>query len=289
MHSNALAAFFALLSAAMIAVGTVWRHRILRSGLSQWEANASPLASLRTPAWWLSIALAFGAYGMQALALAVGSLLVVQPVLVLSLMLTLVLAARVERRRMEADETFWAIVLTLCVGVLVFFGRPLPGDRPSRTWEWVAAIALGALVCGALFAAAYRRPTPAPTKALLYGIVCGAAFGFLAVFAKVSVDAFTAGGLDELLGTWQLWALLATAVVGTAVQQYAFGAGTLSRSLPAMKITEPIVALALGFTLLGEDFAVSSVPGWLAISVAVVGMVGATGMLSRRPDPRHQP
>lgn len=286
MHSNALAVFFAFLSAAMIAVGTVWRHHIVRSGLGQWEANASPLTSLSTPGWWLSIALAFGAYAVQALALAFGSLLVVQPVLTLSLMLTLALSARVERRHMEVDEAFWGLVLTLCVGVLVLFGRPLPGERLGPAWEWVAAIAVGTAACGTLFAVAYRRPTPAPTKALLYGIVCGAAFGFVAVFAKVSVDAFTAGGLDTLLATWQFWALLATAVIGTAVQQYAFGAGILSRSLPAMKIAEPLVALALGHFLLGESFAALSLPfGWVLLCAAIAGMVGATAMLSRRPAP----
>ena len=61
MHSNALAILFAFISALMIAVGTVWRHRILRAGLSQAEANASPMDSLKRPTWWLSLALAFGA------------------------------------------------------------------------------------------------------------------------------------------------------------------------------------------------------------------------------------
>lgn len=283
MHNNALAVLFAFTSALMIAVGTVWRHRILRSGLTQAEANASPLASLSRPSWWLSLALAFGAYAVQALALAFGSLLVVQPILVLSLMLTLVLSARVEHRHMEADETFWALTLTACVGIVVVLGRPIPGERIVPTWEWAVFIAGGCALFGALFAVAYRRHTPAPAKALLYGIVCGAVFGYLAVFSKVTVDAFTHGGLEEMLVTWQFWALLASSIVGTGVQQYAFGAGVLSRSLPAMKIVEPLVALSLGYMLLGEDFGVSSVVGWAVIVAAIVGMMVATGMLSRKP------
>ncbi|MDY5786394.1 DMT family transporter [Corynebacterium sp.] len=283
MHSNALAIVFALTSALMIAVGTVWRHQILRAGLTQVEANAAPLASISRPAWWLSLSLAFGAYGMQALALAFGSLLVVQPVLVLSLMLTLVLAARVEKRRMEADETFWALVLTACVGTVVILGRPLPGERVAPTWEWMLTMATGLCIAGTVFAIAYRRPLPAPTKALLYGIVCGAVFGYLAVFSKSTVDAFARGGAAQLVVTWQFWALLATSVIGTAVQQYAFGAGVLSRSLPAMKIVEPLIALLLGFTLLGESFAISSLLGWAVIIAAIVGMMVATGMISRKP------
>lgn len=280
---SALAILLAFTSALMIAVGTVWRHSILRSGLGQAEANSSPLASLSRPSWWLSLALAFGAYAVQALALAFGSLLVVQPVLVLSLMLTLMLAARVERRPMEADETFWGLILTLCVGVVVILGRPLPGQRIAPTWEWAAFIAAGFLLGAALFALAYRRPTPAPTKALLYGIVCGTVFGYLAVFSKASVDAFTHGGAAAMLGTWQFWALIASSIVGTGVQQYAFGAGVLSRSLPAMKIMEPLVALSLGYVVLGEDFSVSGLAGWGAIVAAIAGMMLATGMLARKP------
>ncbi len=283
MHSNALAILFAFISALMIAVGTVWRHRILRAGLSQAEANASPMDSLKRPTWWLSLALAFGAYGMQALALAFGSLLVVQPVLVLSLMLTLVLSARVEHRRMEMDETFWALVLTGCVGILVVLGHPMPGHRIAPTWEWAAFIAGGTALFGLMFVGTYRRPAAAPTKALLYGIVCGAIFGYLAVFSKVSVDAFAHGGVARMLVTWQFWALLASSILGTAAQQYAFGAGVLSRSLPAMKIVEPLVALSLGYMVLGEDFKVSSVLGWTVIALAIVGMMVATGMLSRKP------
>ncbi len=283
MQNNALAVFFAFLSALTIAVGTVWRHRILRRGLDHSESNASPMASISKPAWWLSLSLAFCAYGMQAVALAFGSLLVVQPVLVLSLMLTLVFSARAERRVMELDEIFWAAVLTVCVGVVVVLGRPLPGQRLAPTWQWSICLGFAAVVFGSLFAIAYRRRTPAPTKALLFGIVCGAVFGLLALFSKVTVDAFTRGGVAELLVTWQFWGLLVSSVVGTVVQQYAFGAGVLSRSLPAMKIVEPLVALFLGFFLLGESFAVTSLVGWAAIVAAIVGMMAATGMLSRRP------
>ncbi|MCT2023820.1 DMT family transporter [Corynebacterium sanguinis] len=281
VHNNALAVSFALLSAVTIAVGTVWRHHILRAGLHHTEANSSPLGAMRRPQWWLSILLAFVAYGLQAVALAFGSLLVVQPILVLSLMFTLVLAARVERRPMEPAETLWAFVLTACVGVVVVLGRPLPGERLAPAWEWAAAIGAGVVACATIFALAYRRSPAA--QALLYGIVCGAVFGYLAVFSKVAVDAFAAGGLPAMLSTWQFWAMVVSSLFGTVVQQYAFGAGVLSRSLPAMKIVEPLIALFLGLSILGEYLQVESVFGWLVMGASIGGMLVATGMLARKP------
>ena len=78
-----------------MAAGTVWRHRIMRDG-------SSVVKSMRRPAWWASMGLAFLAYGFQAAALAFGTLLVVQPILALSLMLTLV---SVSYTHLRAHET----------------------------------------------------------------------------------------------------------------------------------------------------------------------------------------
>ncbi|MEH0148062.1 DMT family transporter, partial [Corynebacterium sp. Q4381] len=256
MQSNITAATFAIISAVLIAVGTVWRHRILRAGQARSEANDAPLASLSNIRWWLSIAIALLAYAFQAAALAYGSLLIVQPILVLSLMLTLILSAVAERRRMSRHECIWAALLTASVAVVVLIGRPQPGTREVPGWEWVAVIALGLALTAGAFAFAYRRSPQ--TQALTFGATCGAIYGYLAVFAKVAVDVLAREGVWAMLRSWQLWAVVATAVVGLVVQQYAFGAGDLAASLPASKVAEPIVALALGYVLLDEEFAVGA-------------------------------
>lgn len=262
----------------LIAVGTVWRHRILRAGQGTGEANNAPLKSLRQPAWWASLAIALAAYGFQAAALAFGSLLVVQPILVLSLMLTLVLSARVERRRMTRAETVWAIILTASVAVVVILGRPQPGQRDVAAWEWALVTALGLAAGVAAFAFAYRR-SPA-TKALTYGLTCGAVYGYLAVFAKVAMDELVRGGVAAMLSAWQFWAVLISAVVGVLVQQYAFGAGNLATSLPASKVAEPLLALALGYLLLGETFAVGSL-GVVVMVASISVMLVAAVQLTR--------
>ncbi|WP_234947990.1 MULTISPECIES: DMT family transporter [Corynebacterium] len=266
MHSNGLAAILALISALLIAVGTVWRHRILRAGQARTEANDAPLTSLRKPAWWLSVGVALLAYAFQAAALAFGSLLVVQPILVLSLMLTLLLSAHVARTPMSRAEAFWAVVLTVAVGCVVIVGKPVPGTRAVAAWEWVAVCAAAALGTAGAFAFASRRSPQ--TKALTYGLACGAIYGLLAVFAKVAMDALARGGVVALLTCWQFWAVVVSALAGVVVQQYAFGAGDLATSLPASKVGEPVVALALGYALLGEEFAVR--PALMLVPVAVM-------------------
>lgn len=279
MHNNLLAIGFAFTSALLIAVGTVWRHQILRAGRKQGEVNESPLRALKRPAWWLSLALALAAYGFQAVALAFGSLLVVQPLLVLSLMLTLLLSARVERRRLSTATSFWSVLLTAFVGIVVVVGRPVPGDRTPPTWGWLLAVGLG--LAGLFATFAFSRSRSAAFQSLAFGILCGAIFGYLAVFSKVAVDAYVRGGIAGILSAWQFWAMLASAVLGTVVQQYAFGAGKLATTLPAMKVVEPLVALSLGLVLLGEKFALTGFLGWTAMVVTIAGMLFSAAMVTR--------
>lgn len=293
VHNNALAVLFAFASALTIAIGTVWRHQIVlhyndeqqaqheqQQAQHERQRSAGAIGAVKRPTWWLSLSLAWVAYGFQAVALAFGTLLVVQPVLVLSLLLTLLLSARVEHRRMELDETFWATVLTVAVGVLVVLGRPEPGSREASISEWLVALGAG-MAAMAVTAFVAKRQTSV-MRAFLLGAICGAIFGYLAVFSKTAVDAFVRGGIVELVTTWPLYALIAAAVVGTIVQQYAFAAGDLSRSLPAMKIFEPLLAYSLGMTLLGETFTVTTVWGWVLMALAVVAMFVATFFLSRK-------
>lgn len=272
MHNNFLAVVFALVSAATMAGGTVWRHRIMRDG-------SSVLRSMRRPAWWGSMGLAFTAYGFQAAALAFGSLLVVQPILALSLMLTLVFSAWAAKRHMQPAEAFWAIVLTASVASVVVVGRPAPGERTPATWEWAVVVGAGAVVSITACAIASRRR--ANSRALIYGIICGAMFGFQAVFSKVAVDDFVAGGVAGLIMSWQLWAMLVAATAGTIVQQYAFAAGNLATSLPASKIVEPLLAFSLGLTLLGESFRDQSVFGYVLVGSSVSVVLISAAFLTR--------
>lgn len=262
-----------------MAAGTVWRHRIMRAGAAEGENNDSPMRSMKRPAWWASLGIAFLAYGFQAAALAFGSLLVVQPILALSLMLTLLFSAWAAKRHMQPAEALWAVLLTASVGGVVVLGRPVPGERTPATWEWWAVVGTAVAIVVGSYAFASRRP-PA-SKALIFGAACGGMYGYQAVFSKVAVDDFVHGGVLGLLSSWQLWAMLLAATAGTIVQQYAFAAGNLATSLPASKIVEPIVAFALGLAVLGETFRVDSVLGWVAVGASIGIMLVSAAMLTR--------
>jgi len=63
-------------------------------------------------------------------------------------------------------------------------------------------------------------------------------------------------------------------------QQSAFRASTLTASLPAMTVTEPVVASVLGVTVLGERLDTPG-PQLFVLIAAVVAVIVATTALAR--------
>ncbi|MDO4909557.1 MAG: DMT family transporter [Corynebacterium sp.] len=274
MHNNALAVLFAFASALTIAWGTVVRHRIAEN----LGAGKSMRAVIRRPLWWAGTSTALIAYGLQAIALGFGSLLAVQPVLVLKLMLSLPMSARFAKRRISKAQLFWASLLTVSVGIMVIFGRPLPGQSHPSLYRWIPAIVVGlALLSGLVYLANHQLRSE---KAVLLGIVTGGTFGYVSLFSKATVDLFVRHGWQGLVLNWEPYVLVATAIIGTILQQYAFNAGSLKDSLPAMTVGEPIFAFVLGYLILGEKFTANGIE-WLFMGIALVVMIISTFALSR--------
>ncbi|OHR35498.1 hypothetical protein HMPREF3042_08885 [Corynebacterium sp. HMSC074C05] len=325
VNNDLLAAILALLSALSIAWGTVIRHNLsgtLEEGTSTLRGVAK---TLKLPRWWLGSGLAIAGYVFQVAALAFGTLLLVQPLLVMKLMLTLPLAAKVNSRRISRSEMIWSVALTFAVATLVLLGKPTAGSTDIPTYLWGWALAAGGVVTCGLYAAAVQWPntgtgsgsnagsgsntsdSPAIAdrsstdnstgstsdtkqrgvlrqnpKALLLGTATGWLYGFVALLSKSVVDTYVNGGLVQLLLSWELWLLVALAVIGVGLQQAAFNAGPLQASLPAMTVVEPIVAFSLGYIVLGERFQAVGVQ-WVALFIALATMISATIVLAARP------
>ncbi|OFR61958.1 hypothetical protein HMPREF2899_04145 [Corynebacterium sp. HMSC072D01] len=319
VNNDLLAAILALLSALSIAWGTVIRHNLsgtLEEGTSTLRGVAK---TLKLPRWWLGSTLAIAGYVFQVAALAFGTLLLVQPLLVMKLMLTLPLAAKVNGRRISRSEMIWSVALTFAVATLVLLGKPTAGSTDIPTYLWGWALAAGGVVTCGLYAAAVQWPntgtgsgsntsdSPAIAdrsstdnstgstsdtkqrgvlrqnpKALLLGTATGWLYGFVALLSKSVVDTYVNGGLVQLLLSWELWLLVALAVIGVGLQQAAFNAGPLQASLPAMTVVEPIVAFSLGYIVLGERFQAVGVQ-WVALFIALATMISATIALAARP------
>lgn len=268
----------ALGAALCIAIGTVVRQRTAAVVPIDDVGVLGPITTLvKQPVWWIGTLVGIGGYALQAAALGLGSLLLVQPLLVLSLLFALPLGARFAGRTIGAREWMWAAALTVSVAILVLVGNPKPGIERAEARHW-AVICLVGIPIVALCVFAGQRSSGS-RKALLLGIAGGTLFGVAAVLTKGVVH-LVSQGIVPLVSSFELYALIVVAVAAITLQQSAFQAGALQASLPATTVMEPVVASMLGFLVLGEYLAVDrSVTAILVL--AVLAMIAATIALAR--------
>jgi drug/metabolite transporter (DMT)-like permease len=228
---------------------------------------------------------AIAGYVFQAFALAHGSLLLVQPLLVSSLLFVLPLNAWFSHLRVSATDWCWAVVLTTALTVFVLVGQPREGHYRPAIPAWTVALA-GAVPLVVVCVLAARRAV-GRLRAMLLAIAVAVLLGMIAVLTKVSTHRFAAGGWHGLLTVPAPYLLVALAVTVTVLQQSAFRAGALQASVPIMLVGEPVVAVLLGVVVLGEHLVVHDA-GAVVLAAVVALMTTATIALGRGSGARTE-
>ncbi|MDT5232010.1 MAG: hypothetical protein QOE94_3290 [Mycobacterium sp.] len=277
--SHALAIGSALLAAFWAAVGIVVRQRAIQGEAGNPEDSGAIVTSwVRRPSWWAGTLGAVGGYVFQALALAHGSLLLVQPLLVSSLLFVLPLGARFSNQHVRARDWWWALVLITALTVFVLVGQPREGHYRPPVPAWSVAL-IGSVPVVIVCVLAARRMVGRP-RAMLLATAVAVLLGMIAVLTKVSTHRLAVRGWHGLLTVPAPYLLVVLAVVVTVLQQSAFHAGALQASVPIMLVGEPVVAVLLGVVILGEHLVVPGA-GALILTLAVAAMTAATIALGR--------
>ncbi|MEV6612017.1 DMT family transporter [Kutzneria sp. NPDC051319] len=264
-----LGVLLAVLASAMNAAASVLQRKADR------EQSAFGLRMLldvvRRPVWLAGIGCVVLGFGLQAVALAVSPVSVVQPLLISELPLTLLLASMVFRRSI-ADRDWWA-VLAMAAGLAVFSYCLEPsGGEPLRAplWTWIVGLAATLLLMGALVLGGRRCSSG--RRAALLGLATGVGFGTTAVL----VAAVGAAGVGSMFVTWQTYALVVLGPASFLLLQNTLQAGPLVASQPGMTLSNPLVATAWGFTVFGEH---ARGGGWLAGEILGAALI-AVGTLT---------
>lgn len=277
MSTTDSAALLAIAAALMIGVGDVLEQR------SAQQVTDKPVGTfalfrrlLRDRRWWTGSLVAAAGFGLQAAALGLGSVVLVQALSVTSLLFALVISATVNHRRITRWQGIWAVLLVAAVAVVVTVGNPQAGNpRGSfQTWTVVAAIMGPGLILCVIGA----RKFSGSIGALLLGLMSGSLWGLFTVLTKGVVDQL-GHGIPALLRMPEVYAWALLGIAATAWEQSAFRAGPLTASLPAVTVAEPIVGSVLGVTVLGETLRTNDV-GLVAIGVSVAVMIAATVALA---------
>ena len=92
------------------------------------EGEALVASLIRSPRWWAGLIGDGGGYVMQAVALSLGSVLVVQPLIVTSLLFALPLSAKFSGIRITRSA--WSLAIMLAISLAIFL---VVGDPPRET------------------------------------------------------------------------------------------------------------------------------------------------------------
>lgn len=237
----------AFIGAVMFAVSAVAQQRAA-ADVPEGEALLARL--IRNPRWWAGIIGDAGGFGFQVAALAMGSVLIVQPILVTALVFALPLAAHYSGRRVTLSMWLQAAALSVALAVFLVVGDPTEGhvDAPWRHWLGPLGLVCALIVVGVVVAAVVKIPS---LQALLLGTAAGLLFGISAALTTHVTQLFGQGA-SAVLTSWQPYTLVATGVAGLYLQQRGYQVGPLSASLPAFTVAEPLGAAFIGITVLDE-------------------------------------
>lgn len=225
------------------------------------EVALSPrlvLDLLQRPAWLGGVAAITAGFLLQALALANGQLSLVEPLLVLELPLTLLVASRVFHKRLHRHEWLAIGGMTLGLIVLLYCLRPQAGDRSMSAIHWVLGIGVTLAVVAGLVASGRR--SQGTGRAARYGVATGTSFGLTAVLVSVMSTA-ASHGLGTIFTIWQTYGLVASGLLGMFLLQNALQAGPLVAAQPGFTLADPLVAMTWGILLFGERIRLGP---WLA-------------------------
>ena len=264
------------------ALASVMQHNVAAQQAPELSLRPRLILELiKHPLWLAGIVLDVGAYVLEAAALSVGSIVVVQPLLVSGLLFALPLSAIGGVGKPGRREWIPAIALTLGIVVFVTVGAPTGGSSQAPIWEWT--IVFGVCAAFAFGAIVLSRGAQPHVRALSLAFATGATYAVTAALTKTVVDVLGDHGISGVLTSWETYALAVVSVAGLVLNQSAFQAGHLAASLPALAVTNPVLSSIIGVTLFGETLgATGAVPIALTAGAVVVMIVG-TISLARSP------
>jgi drug/metabolite transporter (DMT)-like permease len=285
--AQALGIPVALVGAVFLAIGS----QLQQYGVAKVESRGSGgprvglrvgelLALARRPSWLLGTLLLGLAIVFQLFSLYLAPLTVVQPLGAVALVITVLVNARVTRKRLDAAAVRAVLLCVLGVGTFVALAAMTTTTVPIQDTQLVIVVAI-LIVVLAIFGIGFAvlRKT---LRRLFYVVGAGMLFGFVATLAKVlitRIQTILQAGFHLVFADWLtvvcFVGLVAAALLGSYFVQTAYSTGSPSMVVAGLTVIDPMVGVTIGIVVLGEA---ADAPWWAAIVFALAGLVAVLGV-----------
>jgi drug/metabolite transporter (DMT)-like permease len=227
----------------------------------------------RQPVWLLGLGMQGVGFVAQALALGIGRMVVVQPLLIASIVFALPLGRVIEKRPISRADVVGAALVTVGLGALLVVSKPSAGEDDASLRSWVVVGGSAAGVAVVLLALGRRHSTTG--RAGLLGAAGGILFGLAAALTKTTVSLLDEG-LEAVFWDWHVYALVVVSVAAFWLEQAALQTGALAAAVATTMAFDPLSSLVFGIALFDEalhESAVGYAVSLLSLAVALTGLV----------------
>jgi hypothetical protein len=270
-----LCVLFALLTAGSNACAAVLQRKAAAQVPPERSLHVSLIADLiKRRVWLAGIGMVIVAAVAQAAALATGPIALVQPIFIIELPVTLVLAALAYHNRAALRRLPWAAIAltTAALGAGLAIAQPSGAIDSAQNTSWVIVLIVTAIFEAVLItAAAGTRGEP---RAALLGLAAACGYALTAALMKNAVADLDDGAV-AFFTNWHIYAVAVAGVGSLFLLQNALQAGSLVASQPMLTVGDALISISYGVILFSEQLRVGwwLVPEIFALAAIIVGCV----------------
>jgi hypothetical protein len=279
----------ALAAAFFFALGLVLQEKAASDQPPE-SVRAGFLTRLAQQPIWLLGLLAQGiGFVAQAIALGIGRMVVVQPLLVATIVFALPLGRLIEKRRIQRADMIGAALVTGGLGALLVVSKTSAGEDDASLLSW--AVIGGGAVGVAVLLFLLARGRGSAMRAGLLGSAAGILFGLAAALTKTTVSMLDEG-LGAVLWDWHVYALVIVSVAAFWLEQAALQTGALAAAVATTMGLDPLSSLVFGIFLFEEalhESAVGYTVSLLSLAAALAGLVILARAKGAEAPPRSAP
>ncbi len=263
----------AVMSAFLYTFGLAYQQQANVEASSSGGTLVKVRAVVTSRRWVLGFTFGIVGFVLHGVALALGSLLVVQALQVSQLAFMVLLSNRLRHQPMDRQGIKGAVLVGTGLVAFLLLISPDQSTTNGGPSPWAIVIALTIVVVCVLWTWARRAPAIA---AALLGTAAGIVYGVEGAMLKVASDDLADGlSMVSMFGP-AVWATAAFAVLGVLLQNLSLRAGTLAAAQSSMTLATPVVSAAIGIAVFHEDVELSSVA---ALAAAVAAAVAVWGVI----------
>jgi hypothetical protein len=274
----------ALLGALLFAASAALQHStVRRAALSGARLLGLLRGIARDPLWLTGWVVNVAGFTVQAVALHLGSIAVVQALMVTQLVFALPMSGHKPMRR------DWTAAFAICAGLaLVLWLRGSVPQQVPATGRALAVVAGAIVLIVLLRLAGWLLRNIPQASAAATASSAGVSFCVSAIFLTLTGDNVARHGLVGGLIGWPTVGLCISTLLGLIQVQTAFSLGSLPTAMVAMTVVDPVASWIAGGLLFDSRPAVHTAE-LLACAFAAAVIVAGVVVLARSPTLHGEP